>query len=175
VHPDLRAIPRWSVERLLPRAEDGLAVERDIGGWRCTVCLGRSWAVGLFWSTTWARVAAIIIASLSIVSMFMWRHRHAAVLDPEFRTGWTLVVVGLAHTITDPDLISCYERPLHPWVNPADTVIGMSRRRSLDCNRRESGPNAGHRRLITEQSTTPNTHVLQMCTRHRRAATPGEI
>jgi len=29
-------------------------------------------ALGLFWSVTWARAAAIIIAALSIVSMFMW-------------------------------------------------------------------------------------------------------
>jgi acyl-CoA synthetase (AMP-forming)/AMP-acid ligase II len=73
-------------------------------------------------------VAAIIIASLSIVSMFMWRHRHSAVLDPEFRTGGTVVVVGLAHTITDPDLISCLAAASSngrttinsaPWVLPS--------------------------------------------------------
>ena len=29
-------------------------------------------AFGLFWSATWARVTAIIIAALSILSMFMW-------------------------------------------------------------------------------------------------------
>ena len=29
-------------------------------------------ALGMFWSATWARVAAIIIAAISIVTMFMW-------------------------------------------------------------------------------------------------------
>ncbi len=43
-------------------------------------------AVGLFWSTTWARVAAIIIASLSIVSMFMWLP-HSPI--------WAIVTIAL--------------------------------------------------------------------------------
>lgn len=43
-------------------------------------------AFGLFWSTTWARVAAIIIASLSIVSMFMWLP-HSPV--------WSIVTIAL--------------------------------------------------------------------------------
>jgi hypothetical protein len=29
-------------------------------------------AVGLFWGTTWARIAAVTIASVSIISMFFW-------------------------------------------------------------------------------------------------------
>jgi hypothetical protein len=29
-------------------------------------------AVGMFWGTAWARIAAVTIASLSIVSMFFW-------------------------------------------------------------------------------------------------------
>jgi hypothetical protein len=29
-------------------------------------------AVGLFWGTAWARIAAVSIASLSIISMFFW-------------------------------------------------------------------------------------------------------
>jgi hypothetical protein len=43
-------------------------------------------AFGLFWSTVWARVAAIIIASLSIVSMFMWLP-HSPV--------WSIVTIAL--------------------------------------------------------------------------------
>lgn len=46
-------------------------------------------------------------------------------IDPQRRTGWSVVVTGLAHTITDPDQISRYERLLHPWVNHADTVIAI--------------------------------------------------
>lgn len=43
-------------------------------------------AFGLFWSTIWARVAVIIIASLSIVSMFMWLP-HSPV--------WSIVTIAL--------------------------------------------------------------------------------
>jgi HSP20 family molecular chaperone IbpA len=43
-------------------------------------------ALGLFWSRTWARVGAIIIASLSIVSMFIWLPHSPA---------WSSVVIAL--------------------------------------------------------------------------------
>ena len=43
-------------------------------------------AFGLFWGATWARVAAIIMASLSIVSMFMWLP-HTPI--------WSIVTIAL--------------------------------------------------------------------------------
>ncbi len=43
-------------------------------------------AVGLFWSTTWARVAAIVIASLSMVSQFLWLPHYPV---------WAIVVIAL--------------------------------------------------------------------------------
>lgn len=43
-------------------------------------------ALGLFFSTTWARVAAIIIAALSILSMFLWLP-HSPI--------WSLGVISL--------------------------------------------------------------------------------
>jgi hypothetical protein len=43
-------------------------------------------AFGLFWGATWAQVAAIIMASLSIVSMFMWLP-HTPV--------WSIVTIAL--------------------------------------------------------------------------------
>jgi len=43
-------------------------------------------ALGLFWSTTWARVAAIVIACVSIVSMFMWLP-HSPI--------WAIVTIAL--------------------------------------------------------------------------------
>ncbi|MBS4730684.1 pyridoxamine 5'-phosphate oxidase family protein [Mycobacterium sp. SM1] len=46
-------------------------------------------------------------------------------LDPRRRTGWSVVVTGLASTLTDPDQVSRYERLLQPWVHPADTVIAI--------------------------------------------------
>jgi len=45
-------------------------------------------------------------------------------IDPHLRTGWSVVVTGLAHTVTDPTRIARYERLLHPWVDGImDTVI----------------------------------------------------
>jgi len=46
-------------------------------------------------------------------------------LDPQTRTGWSVVVTGRAYTITDPDEIARYEQLLHPWVNHADTVVAI--------------------------------------------------
>jgi len=46
-------------------------------------------------------------------------------IDPQRRTGWSVVVTGRAHTLTDPDQISRYERLLQPWVNHADTVLAI--------------------------------------------------
>jgi hypothetical protein len=47
-------------------------------------------------------------------------------LDPRRRLGWSVVVTGLATTITNPDEIARYEQLLHPWVNMAmDTVIAI--------------------------------------------------
>jgi len=43
-------------------------------------------AIGLFWSTTWARVGAIILACLSIVTMFLWLP-HSPI--------WSIVVTAL--------------------------------------------------------------------------------
>jgi hypothetical protein len=46
-------------------------------------------------------------------------------IDPQTRTGWSVVVTGHAHTITDPDQVSRYEQLLHPWINHADTVVAI--------------------------------------------------
>lgn len=37
-------------------------------------------------------------------------------LDPATRTGWSVVVTGLAMPVTDPDAVSRYENLLRPWV-----------------------------------------------------------
>jgi hypothetical protein len=44
-------------------------------------------------------------------------------MNPQTRTGWSVVVTGLAHTLTDPEQVLRYEQILHPWVNHADTVV----------------------------------------------------
>jgi Pyridoxamine 5'-phosphate oxidase len=46
-------------------------------------------------------------------------------IDPQTRSGWSVVVTGRAHTLTDPDLVLRYEQLLHPWVNHADTVVAI--------------------------------------------------
>ena len=46
-------------------------------------------------------------------------------LDPQRRGGWSVVVTGLAITVTDPDEIARYEQLLHPWVHKADTVVAI--------------------------------------------------
>ncbi|MEV6325268.1 pyridoxamine 5'-phosphate oxidase family protein [Nocardia sp. NPDC051787] len=47
-------------------------------------------------------------------------------IDPVRRVGWSVVVTGLAHTITDADRIARYEQLLHPWVDKVmDTVIAI--------------------------------------------------
>ena len=45
--------------------------------------------------------------------------------DPEGRTGWSVVITGPAHIITEPEQIRRYEELLHPWVNQADTVLAI--------------------------------------------------
>jgi nitroimidazol reductase NimA-like FMN-containing flavoprotein (pyridoxamine 5'-phosphate oxidase superfamily) len=45
--------------------------------------------------------------------------------DYESRSGWSVVVTGRAHAVTDPGQISRYEDLLHPWVNRADNVLAI--------------------------------------------------
>lgn len=47
-------------------------------------------------------------------------------IDPQARAGWSVVVTGRAHTVTDPDQVLRYEQLLHPWVNHADTVVAIN-------------------------------------------------
>ncbi|MGY4103081.1 pyridoxamine 5'-phosphate oxidase family protein [Nocardia sp. R16R-3T] len=45
-------------------------------------------------------------------------------IDPLRRTGWSVVVTGLARPVTDPERIARYEQLLQPWVDRlSDTVI----------------------------------------------------
>jgi len=46
-------------------------------------------------------------------------------INSQTRTGWSVVVTGRAHTVTDPGEVSRYEQLLHPWVNYADTVVAI--------------------------------------------------
>ncbi|WP_067833723.1 pyridoxamine 5'-phosphate oxidase family protein [Nocardia lijiangensis] len=45
-------------------------------------------------------------------------------IDVDRRTGWSVVVTGIARPVTDPARIARYERLLQPWIgSPMDGVI----------------------------------------------------
>ena len=47
-------------------------------------------------------------------------------IDPIRHIGWSVVVTGVARTVTDPERLTRCEGLLHPWVNSAmDTVIAI--------------------------------------------------
>jgi hypothetical protein len=49
---------------------------------------------------------------------------EADTIDPASRTGWSVVVTGVARLVTEPTDIGRYERLLHTWVDgPRDCVI----------------------------------------------------
>ncbi len=51
---------------------------------------------------------------------------EADAIDPDSHIGWSVVVTGFAHTITDPERVDRYERLLRPWVDKVmDTVIAI--------------------------------------------------
>ena len=54
-----------------------------------------------------------------------WLAYEADIIDSQTRTGWSVVVTGRAHTLTDPDEVMRYEQLLEPWVNHADTVVAI--------------------------------------------------
>ena len=52
---------------------------------------------------------------------------EADLIDPTTRLGWTVVVTGIATTITDPARLARIEQRLHPWVDSAmDTAIAIA-------------------------------------------------
>lgn len=47
-------------------------------------------------------------------------------IDASTQLGWSVVVTGIARTVTDPDRIARYEARLRPWVDGVmDTVIAI--------------------------------------------------
>jgi hypothetical protein len=70
-------------------------------------------------------------------------------LDPQCRAGWSVVITGRAHTLTDPDQVSRYEQLLHPWVNHADTVVAI-----------EPDIITGFRIIATEASNWRTHHLV---------------
>lgn len=47
-------------------------------------------------------------------------------IDPVRKLGWSVVVTGIARTVTDPERVARYEKLLQPWVHgPMDSVIAI--------------------------------------------------
>jgi len=47
-------------------------------------------------------------------------------IDAVRRTGWSVMVTGLARTVTDPARVARYEQLLRPWVGRVmDTVVAI--------------------------------------------------
>ncbi|MER6631252.1 pyridoxamine 5'-phosphate oxidase family protein [Streptomyces sp. NPDC000987] len=44
---------------------------------------------------------------------------EADTIDPATHLGWSVVVTGYAHLVTDPVLLTRYQSMLHPWVGQA--------------------------------------------------------
>ena len=42
---------------------------------------------------------------------------EADLIDPDTHLGWSVVVTGFAHLVTDPALLALYENLVAPWVN----------------------------------------------------------
>jgi hypothetical protein len=48
-------------------------------------------------------------------------------IDPDTRLGWSVVVTGIATTVTDPARLARVEKRLHPWIDAAtDTAIAIT-------------------------------------------------
>jgi Pyridoxamine 5'-phosphate oxidase len=51
---------------------------------------------------------------------------EADAIDPAEHLGWSVIVVGVAHRVIDPDDAAFYRRALRPWVTGAkDQVIAI--------------------------------------------------
>lgn len=52
---------------------------------------------------------------------------QADAIDPTERLGWSVILHGYAHAVTDPDTVARYERLLRPWVRgEMDHVIRIA-------------------------------------------------
>jgi len=67
-----------------------------------------------------ASVSAAVRSESAVVVAY-----EADSMDPQTRTGWSVVATGRAYNIADPAEILRYEQLLHPWVNHADTAIAI--------------------------------------------------
>ncbi|MFC9994038.1 pyridoxamine 5'-phosphate oxidase family protein [Nocardia sp. NPDC127526] len=68
-----------------------------------------------------SRLTSAVRADANVVVAY-----EADDIDPIQQLGWSVVVTGIARTVTDPERVARYERLLRPWVNGAmDTVVAI--------------------------------------------------
>ncbi|WP_291416031.1 pyridoxamine 5'-phosphate oxidase family protein [Actinophytocola sp.] len=48
---------------------------------------------------------------------------QADAIDPDSHLGWSVILHGYAHAITDPDTVARYEQLLRPWVRGEMTHV----------------------------------------------------
>jgi Pyridoxamine 5'-phosphate oxidase len=46
-------------------------------------------------------------------------------IDPQTRSGWSVVVTGHASSLTEPGQVLRYQQLLKPWINEPDTVVAI--------------------------------------------------
>ncbi|MET9492953.1 pyridoxamine 5'-phosphate oxidase family protein [Nocardia sp. NPDC006630] len=68
-----------------------------------------------------SRLTSVVRADSNVVVAY-----EADDIDPIRHVGWSVVVTGIARTVTDPIRVARYERLLRPWVDGAmDTVVAI--------------------------------------------------
>ncbi|ONM48036.1 pyridoxamine 5'-phosphate oxidase [Nocardia donostiensis] len=63
-------------------------------------------------------LAALMRPGRSVVVAY-----EADEIDPVRRIGWSVVVTGLARTVTTPERVAEYGRTLQPWVEPRTAAV----------------------------------------------------
>ncbi|MEU1205218.1 pyridoxamine 5'-phosphate oxidase family protein [Nocardia sp. NPDC005825] len=68
-----------------------------------------------------SRLTSTVRADANVVVAY-----EADDIDPVAQLGWSVVVTGIARTVTDPERVARYEALLHPWVDGVmDSIVAI--------------------------------------------------
>ncbi|MEC3917888.1 pyridoxamine 5'-phosphate oxidase family protein [Nocardia sp. CDC160] len=68
-----------------------------------------------------SRLTTTVRADSEVVVAF-----EADEIDPVRRLGWSVVVTGIARTVTDPMRVARYDRQVRPWIDGLmDTIVAI--------------------------------------------------
>ncbi|GAB4585591.1 pyridoxamine 5'-phosphate oxidase family protein [Nocardia sp. IFM 10818] len=88
-----------------------------------------------------SRLTSAVRADANVVVAY-----EADDIDPIRQLGWSVVVTGIARTVTDPERVARYERLLRPWVTGAmDTVVAIEPTLVTGVRLVEAGENAAEK------------------------------